>query len=696
MSSVQPKVTGTLAKTPLLHVLTSLLEQGLTGTLVMESSDASRIALVVERGVPTKMRLGDAKLRLSDVLIDLGWVKSDQAARSYDKAVALGQLHGQVLVADGHIDQGLLECALRTQLVKKLQWAAALPTDTVFGFYEAVDYLSKWRGGATPVGPLVAIWVLARSRADPAVVATVISRIGAHVLRLHPKAMPRAFGFDRTEATLLDVLRARPQKLEALVRLGLVSPHTLERMLYALTLTRHLDFGRGLSPLGIDAVSEREEVLLLPKESLRPSRPVVLAATTSPADSLHIGLEDSNPIEPLTANAANAPTVAALDAIGIGRPEAAPNRPVLAGEERPKATPSAPGPRSMTPGATMQAAAPFVPAAARIPTPIPVPIQNAIDARIHDRRGGNERRSSSAPPHPQSGVPQRIAVTPSATQIERRAQIEKLALNSVRLNHFEMLGLPRDATTATVQDTYLKLAKAYHPDRLPPELADLKPLTTKIFARMSEAHQTLSDAAKRTAYLEQLDRGTPDDEEEKVRKVLHAAGAFQKAEVLLKKRMLAAAELEANRALEEDPEQADYLALYAWIQASKPDSESRLPELVKLLTEAIGRNPNSEKNRFYRVQIYKRLGQIDKAVSDCRIIVEKNPHHVDALREIRLWEMRRSAQKQHPAATPGRGATLPVRGPGTRSDPPNPSPSGAKRSDPPNTSGGLLGRLFKR
>jgi tetratricopeptide (TPR) repeat protein len=243
---------------------------------------------------------------------------------------------------------------------------------------------------------------------------------------------------------------------------------------------------------------------------------------------------------------------------------------------------------------------------------------------------------------------------------------------------------------------------------------DLKPLSTKIFARMSEAHQTLNDAAKRTAYLQQLERGVPDDEEEKVRKVLRAAGAFQKAEVLLKKRMLAAAELEANRALEDDPDQADYLALYAWIQASKADSEPRLPELCKMLSEAIARNPASEKNRYYRVQIYKRLGQVDRAVADCRIIVEKNPHHVDALREIRLWDMRRTAQKQNTSPNLGRAtspnlgrATSPNLGratspqaprhPGSRSpsDPPG-APAPGKRSDPPPPAGGLLGRWFKR
>jgi hypothetical protein len=112
-----------------------------------------------------------------------------------------------------------------------------------------------------------------------------------------------------------------------------------------------------------------------------------------------------------------------------------------------------------------------------------------------------------------------------------------------------------------------------------------------------------------------------------------------------------------------------------------------------MLSEAISRNPNSEKNRFYRVQVYKRLGQVDRAVADCRVIVERNPHHVDALREIRLWEMRRSPNKQ----TPSRG-TIPPRTTATKSssDRPTVNPSAGKKSDPPHPQGGLLGRFFKR
>lgn len=682
MSNVQPKLTGTFAKTPLLHVMASLLEQAAGGTLVIETKDGTRSALVVERGVPVKMRLGQPAMRLGEILVDLGWIRREICQASFDKAVPLGRLHGAVLVEEGHIEAATLELALRSQLVKKLQWAAALPADTVFGFYDAVDYLSKWRAGSTPVGPLVAIWTLARSRAEASVVATVVSRVAGHPLRLHQKSHLKSFGFDRTELTLLDVLRARPQTLDGLLRMGLVSPHTLERIIYTLTLTRHLDFGRGLVPLGVDAVSEREERLLLPKESLRPSRPVVLSAMTSPEESLRIDTDGPAQIERLDIES---PKIALGDR-GTPIPTALTN--------------AAPAPATQ---ARADAERATVATNASTAAPLQTPAGTHVSAGIRagsDQSNSAPRESQSGASRPPSGTrrassppPGMAAVRPSvmpATTTDRRTQLERLAVTMTQLSHFEVLGLPRDATAATVQDTYLKLAKVYHPDRLSPDLADLKSLATKIFARMSEAHQILTDASRRAQYLQQLDHGPLEDEDEKVRKVLRAAGAFQKAEVLFKKRMLAAAELEANRALEDDPEQADYLALYAWIQACKPDSEPRLTELCNLLTEALKRNPNSEKNRYYRVQLYKRLGQVDKAVADCRIIVDKNPHHVDALREIRLWDMRRSAQKQ--TATPGQRAS----GNRTPSDPPRPGQPSGKKSDPPQPPGGLLGRLFKR
>jgi curved DNA-binding protein CbpA len=618
MSSEQPTLTGTFGKTPLLHVLVSLLERASTGTLVVETEDSVRSALYLERGVPGKMRLGTSQARLGEVLIDLGYLSRDASASHYTVSVDSNQLFGKTLINLGILSEESLASALRFQLIQKLKVVAALPSSTVFGFYEGVDYLSKWRAGTTLVSPLVTAWCLARAHADSSVVATIIHRIEGHQLRLHAQAQIRSFGFNRTELTLLDVLRARPQTLESLSRMGLVSPHTLERLVYVLTLTRHLDFNLNLGPLGLGAVTEREEQLLERKESLRPSRPVMLGVGPTATDD----------------------TIA-------------------------RTSPQKTEPSITIPGVIAQDISPK---------------PGMVNAPIAPEVGQSEVGKAPNP------TDQRTPPKVDPILIERRAHLEKLGLDLEKMDHFEVLGVTKDASPALVQETYLKLAKSYHPDRLPLELADLKPLATKVFSRISEAHQVLSEPAKRQAYIDSLKLGNGDSEEEKVRRILRAAGSYQKAEVLLKKRMLAAAELEANRALEDDPDQPDYLALFAWVQSSKPDSESRLPDLLRMLNESITRNPASEKNRYYRVQILKRLGKIDEAVADCRIIVEKNPHHVDALREIRLWEMRRSPQKLAPSAK-STGAKHP-------SKPPSNPPAGSKRNEP--TTGGIFGRFFKR
>jgi tetratricopeptide (TPR) repeat protein len=195
-----------------------------------------------------------------------------------------------------------------------------------------------------------------------------------------------------------------------------------------------------------------------------------------------------------------------------------------------------------------------------------------------------------------------------------------------------------------------------------------------------------------------------DDEQERIQLVVHAATSFQKAEVLFKKRMFAAAELEAKRAHDDDPEQSDYLALLAWIQANKPNADSQLPQILDTLNLAVKMGPENEKNRFYRAQVLSRLGRHREALADYRFVVSKNPHHIDALRELRIWEMRRKGQESSP---PLRGSSLRSSSPppgGSRrpSDPhypartsTTPSPN-SRRSQNPTPKGGMLSKFFKR
>ena len=263
----------------------------------------------------------------------------------------------------------------------------------------------------------------------------------------------------------------------------------------------------------------------------------------------------------------------------------------------------------------------------------------------------------------------------------------ELSALSARLGgtHYQVLGVPTDATASVIQNAFFGLAKKWHPDRLRPEVGDLKDQATRVFSRISEASQVLSDPSQRQAYDQSLVTGDTVAEAEQVQRVLKANNAFQKAEVLLKRGNLALAENEALIAFENDPTQADHIALHVWIQAQKPSAN--LVDLAVQLEKAAKTEPNNLRVRWYRGQLLKRLGRMREALHDFRFIVERDPRHTDAHREVRLYAMRRGNKPSDP---PGH----------TPSQPAGPDSHGGRKSSPPkvppSAKPSLLNKLFKK
>lgn len=251
-------------------------------------------------------------------------------------------------------------------------------------------------------------------------------------------------------------------------------------------------------------------------------------------------------------------------------------------------------------------------------------------------------------------------------------------------DYYELLGVEPDAIPSVIQGAFFQLAKKWHPDRLGPDLGDVRELATKVFARMSEAHQVLSDPSRRKEYddLRKAGGGSA-EEQEQVQRVLRAATAFQKAEVLMKRNNTAGALEEARRAVELDPSQADYIALLAWVESTQLNAN--LEEILARIEKALRMEPNNTRIRWYRGSILKRLGKNGKAVGDFRFVVENDPRHVDAQREIRLYEMRKAEQRRS--------------GQKSISDRPSGQPS-ARSSAPPasgkGADGSRFGKWFKR
>lgn len=286
-------------------------------------------------------------------------------------------------------------------------------------------------------------------------------------------------------------------------------------------------------------------------------------------------------------------------------------------------------------------------------------------------------RVASPPPEPLLSPAEPPKFLGSGTA-ELRLELEALGARGAG-THYEALGLPPDAPASAVQSAFFALAKKWHPDRLRPELADLKETATRVFARISQASQVLSDPTSRAAYDKSLAQGDASDEAEQVQRALRANAAFQKAEVYLKRGNLALAEKEALVAFTTDPSQADHVALHVWIQAQKPSAD--LTDMAVQLEKAAKAEPNNLRVRWYRGQLLKRLGRAREAMQDFRFIVERDPRHTDAHREVRLYAMRRG--NQPPSDPPGRPSQAPsVEPPGGRTSP-SPKP-------------GLLNKLFKK
>ncbi|HEY6080124.1 MAG TPA: DnaJ domain-containing protein [Polyangiaceae bacterium] len=269
---------------------------------------------------------------------------------------------------------------------------------------------------------------------------------------------------------------------------------------------------------------------------------------------------------------------------------------------------------------------------------------------------------------------------PSSGTAELRLELEAI-FERLGGTHYEVLGVPKDATVNVIQNVFFSLAKKWHPDRLRSELADVKAQATRVFARVSEASQVLSDPSSRQEYDQSLSHGLNADEAEQVHKVLKATSAFQKAEVLLKRGNLALAEKEALIAFENDPTQADHVAIHVWIQAQKPGVDLGL--LTVELEKAVKAEPNNLRVRWYRGQLFKRLGRVREALHDFRFIVERDPRHTDAHREVRLYAMRRGSR---PPSKPPDGKSL---------RPAAPDSQGSSKNSP-SSKPGLLNKLFKK
>ncbi len=584
--NVAPSASGTLARTPLPHLLVFVMDRKLDGSIVFTSGDGTEHVAVFSQGAPAKVRTPFPVVHLGRLLLEMGVIDSETHDRTLTELAQRGGLHGTILKAAGAISHEQLIAGLREQTMRRMvKLFESLGDEATYSFYKDLNLLDSWGGPElTPLDPLLLLWAGVHVRPNAPHIDTTLSRIDGGLVRVHLGANADRFMFGAPERTYLEVLQAKPCSLIDSVAMGLLPERTAKLLIYVLLITRHVD---------IEAP------------------------------------ESGRKIENNDASAAN------VTPTGHGAPR---------GSSGPPLRPN--------PAYEGGASAHHVTDSAKVAAPVAAPV--APGSRRTDPNTGRNSLGSKM-------ALEREAILARAATIESE-------------NFFSVLGISETATPEAIQAAYFGLAKRWHPDRLAKELQDVRDEAAKVFGRVSEAFQTLSDPARRQKYASKA--GTNEDDDAKVQRILQATVDFQKADVLMRKRDYAQAEAMAKQAMTGDSEQPEYAALYAWAMAHRPEimSAKNFAESIAILSEAIAAQPACERAIFYRASLLQMLGRSAAAASDFRKAAQLNPRNIEAARQVRLYNMRNGDE----------GESIPPKG-------------AASKSDPGKSSvGDVLNKFFKR
>lgn len=248
MSDLVPIATGTLESTPLTHLLVYCLDRELSGTLVLQSPDNLRHAILFQRGVPVKVKTGVTTALLGKMLVELSVVPVPDVEDALVASETLGCPLGQALMEAGKIAPAKLLEVLRLQTSRKLISLFAMPAATAFGFYEK-NLLEGWGGAEpAPVDVLATLHAGINTSSDPARIKAALAALGDKPLKPHPQGDFKRFALSDRGRSVLDLLRVRPMPLAQLLGSGAASEAVIERVIYTFLLTRHLDLGQSNKP----------------------------------------------------------------------------------------------------------------------------------------------------------------------------------------------------------------------------------------------------------------------------------------------------------------------------------------------------------------------------------------------------------------------------------------------------------------
>jgi curved DNA-binding protein CbpA len=229
----------------------------------------------------------------------------------------------------------------------------------------------------------------------------------------------------------------------------------------------------------------------------------------------------------------------------------------------------------------------------------------------------------------------------------RHAELMALADQLRARDAYEVLGVARGVGESELREAYERLAARAHPDRFRDGSQGLRALAEEVFGRVRAAYEALNDPRERQRQAlasKKLER--KEQEKQRSERAFSAELERRKGEAAMNARSYETALAHFGKALELYPDEGDHHAYYGYVlHLCHPGDAAMAAEAIEHVKRGIKLASHREKPYLFLGRLCKAIGRADEAERMFVRAVHVEPNCVEAIRELRLIQMRREKSK---------------------------------------------------